>query len=483
MYKHMFLDWENAPSIALSSWALSVYNGAPQNTASDDYNYNGIAGGDNWMATSYFNRGQGVWSIPGAASNDNINVMSGGPVLVSNNPLNAFPLSDVNNGQNLSNSIPPSDQAPAYTLTAAYYFDQPGSGRSTTQNIAAVQQAITTYGAVATYMYAGGYTVNRHDVQVFQWDAAGGYEYSYDPSANASDHVVTIIGWNNNITLPGQSSPGAWIVQNSWGAWGGTSSSNDGTFYAPYTDPYIGQQGVTAYKAIPAGKYSPIVLQNELGPTWAAGNWGAGNGDNSNDVASGMGIISSTNSSSIALSKLTVSTQSLMIGVGLYSLDSQLGNTKSVTVNFYDGFTVFHGIGSPGDLLESQSFTFAQAGYSVFDLNTPLSLTPGEILSIEVNYNGSDIPYVWQTASNGGTNAPTDLTYFQDTNGNWVDFATYTQGSTYDDQYPGIFSVKGLMAVPEPSAYLLLGLGLVVAICIHRKRNSLEIDSNTAREG
>ena len=63
---------------------------------------------------------------------------------------------------------------------------------------------------------------------------------------------------------------GAWLVQNSWGAntWNNTAAGlNNGTFWALYSDPYIGRSDVLAFSLTsnPASG-SIVLLQNEVGP-------------------------------------------------------------------------------------------------------------------------------------------------------------------------------------------------------------------------
>ncbi len=79
------------------------------------------------------------------------------------------------------------------------------------------------------------------------------------------------------------------------------------------------------------------------------------------------------------------------------------------------------------------------------------------------------MPYVWQAAALGQA-APVGLTYFYDlTTGEWQDFGTFT-GSGSNDDYTGVFSVKGLMAVPEPGTWALLALGLGAVLIARRRR-------------
>ncbi len=164
----------------------------------------------------------------------------------------------------------------------------------------------------------------------------------------------------------------------------------------------------------------------------------------------------------IALSKLSVDMPGTLLAIGLNSLDAQAGATKVATVSIFDGFSVVGGVGTPGTLLESNNILFTQEGYTLFDPNPPLTLTAGMTLAIEIDYTGSDIPYVWESSSDDGADAPTGLTYFYDTSdGQWKDFATFDGTGNTDSYYDGVFSVKGLLAVPEPSVYVLLILSFV----------------------
>lgn len=53
--------------------------------------------------------------------------------------------------------------------------------------------------------------------------------YGAKPTA---DHAVTIVGWHDAMEIPGTDTPGAWYVQNSWGAdWG-----DNGYFWISYED-------------------------------------------------------------------------------------------------------------------------------------------------------------------------------------------------------------------------------------------------------
>ena len=99
----------------------------------------------------------------------------------------------------------------------------------------AIKQAIVNYGAVATLMYMAGLV----------WDGKKVSQY-YDENQNLTDstnHAVTIVGWDDSITIPNAPSPGAWIVKNSWGPNWPSSVNGNGYFYVSYYDSYFARPG------------------------------------------------------------------------------------------------------------------------------------------------------------------------------------------------------------------------------------------------
>ena len=134
-----------------------------------------------------------------------------------------------------------------------------------------IKLGLTTYGALCVPMY---------------WDDAY-YSPSpatyYNPVDSDSNHLVTIVGWNNNYAKtnfhgdagepPGN---GAFIVKNSWG----TSWGDGGYFYLSYYDASL--QFSTAFTAEPVSNYSAVYQYDPLGWVGSLGSdepsttaWGA----------------------------------------------------------------------------------------------------------------------------------------------------------------------------------------------------------------
>ncbi len=441
-----------APDIVISSWHLSAYNGQQEATAYNTGNSNTAEwtqwGGFYWQSMSYLTRGSGSWPVPGATAGEIPN-MGGGPVTVAADPLNAFPLGPVSRTEDVASYLPPVNQPVNYQVTGVHYFNQSDSSRDHEQQVEKVKQVITKYGAAGTYMYADGYTENNHKEEVF--NKVGDVMYAYYPADQQGwlDHAVTIIGWDDTVQVPGASTPGAWIVQNSWGAWGGTLANKDGTFYASYEDKYIGRY-VTTFTAKPIGNNSSQVLQNEVGPIWQNGS------SDLND--NGFGKIDPSRGDR-AISILDTNGAQTLTEVGLYSFKAD----KSAKISIYGDWDAALG---PANLLDSQNVDFEEIGYTLFSLDDPVDLGLYSKIIIEVIYDDGGIPYVYYGTDETGSLVPPGLSYYLDTaTDEWVDLGGLSGSDT-----PGVFFIKGIVAVPEPSTFLLLGLGLVFVDTATRRK-------------
>lgn len=87
-----------------------------------------------------------------------------------------------------------------------------------------IKDAIMTYGAVYTSMYFDNAFYDLPSMT-----------YYCGVSGLEPNHAVVLVGWDDNMVVPGAPGPGVWIVKNSWG----TAFGDNGYFYVSYYDLYI----------------------------------------------------------------------------------------------------------------------------------------------------------------------------------------------------------------------------------------------------
>ena len=132
-----------------------------------------------------------------------------------------------------------------------------------------VKQAIMEDGGVAVLTYMDDYGWGDYEVYYNEDNAA-----FYNPSCDTSNHLVTIVGWDDNYDRLNftyydefwddeedkerylQYAPkhdGAWLCKNSWGTWWG----NDGYYWLSYDDCYFDKNrfaAAYAYEMKPASR-------------------------------------------------------------------------------------------------------------------------------------------------------------------------------------------------------------------------------------
>ena len=188
--------------------------------------------------------------------------------------------------------------------------------------------------------------------------------YSNGVTTGGGGHAVAIVGWDDNYPLSnfGIAPPGngAYLVKNSWGPYWG----NGGYFWMSYYEPSVNPG---AYVFFADASPSPYTWQYQLDPLGWTSNWGY----------SGSGVTPTT---AWMANVFKGSPQGRVIrAVSFYTVNP---NTE-YTVQIYDKCP--DGEPTSGNLLTTQSGTFATAGYNTVNLKKPVTVSLGT--SPDVNFS------------------------------------------------------------------------------------------------
>lgn len=215
-----------------------------------------------------------------------------------------------------------------------------------------IKQAIYSNGPVTgAFYYSGTYLYNDPT-----------YGYFYDcPTTSPVNHIVSIVGWDDNVPHMNTPGTGAWIVKNSWGvSWG-----NSGYFYLAYNSSNLGEISYLQYE-----DYSP----NQTLFSWdeSTMNSSLGYGDNDAWTASVY-----TAQASGQLKKVEFWVPSANASYHLYVYDGDFGSI----------------------LLAQKSGTLQEMGYYSIPLSTPVNLSQGRAFTVMVKLNtpgyNYPIPIEW----------------------------------------------------------------------------------------
>jgi len=345
--------WAHATFASLESYLMSGENwDFSENNLANlhgfDFGFNN--GGNYYMSTAYLVR----WS---------------GPIKESDDP---YP--------NPNNS--PTNLSPQKHVQEVLFLP----GRSSPTDNDNIKWALTTYGAVGTYMYYDSTYYNSTNKT-----------YYYNGS-NGANHAVAIVGWDDNYdknkfssTPPGN---GAFIVKNSWGTgWG-----DSGYFYVSYYDSNIGSGNAVFNNAEPATNYNLIYQYDPLGNT------------------SGLGYRSDT---AWFANIFTATRDSLLKAVGFYTASLN----SSYEIYIYQNAT-----SGPisGMLSGSKMGAIAIPGYHTITLDSAISVPSGQKFSVVVKlttpgYNWPiPIEYPISNYSSGAT-ASSGQSYGSSDGSYWLD--------------------------------------------------------------
>ena len=216
-----------------------------------------------------------------------------------------------------------------------------------------VKYFLTTYGAVQfSYYHSGTY-----------WNASTNSFYNHVDTT--SNHAVAVVGWdddydrnNFNTVPPGD---GAFIVKNSWGSgWG-----ENGFFYISYYDTSA-RNFVTFNSAEPLDNYDGLYQHDPFG--WVTA-WGYGT-----TTAWGANVF-------------TAARDEYLYAAGFVTNDGP----TTYTVYVHTGISA----GNPrsGVLAATVTGTNPYPGYFTAALDSPVSLTAGQLFSVVVKYENTTYGY------------------------------------------------------------------------------------------
>jgi len=303
------------------------------------------------------------------------------------------------------NDVPYPWDAPAATFAPLKHVQQvvflPQRDISTDNDT--IKYFVTTYGALNfSFYWSATY-----------WNAAT--NSFYNNVSTGANHQIAIVGWNDAYdktrfaTVPAGN--GAFICRNSWG----TSWGESGYFYMSYYDTSL--QGLASFNNAEAvSNYKAVYQYDPLGWVW--------NNGFSSTTGWAANIFTATASQSIN-------------AVGFITNDAD----TAYTIYVYKGVTA----GQPrsGTLAATKTGTNTYPGYYTVKLDSPVSLTNGEIFSVVLKVINPTYTYPIVTEgyldeyASGVTSNPGE-SYKSADGTTWTDW--------YDDGYNDNNTIKAFVA-------------------------------------
>ncbi len=276
-----------------------------------------------------------------------------------------------------------------------------------------IKKRIMEYGAIAACMCYDGSFIDEN------------YNH-YQPSSSSylPNHSVTIVGWDDNHSVPAAPGNGAWLVKNSWGAdWG-----NSGYFWISYYDKWAcrePQMGAVSFINVEPMQYDIVFYHDYHG--WR---------DSKTDITEACNAFHNRDNVWLTSVSFFTATDDVDYRVKIYT--TYANDSFSDAVNIKSGHIIHEGFHTvdldvPVKLQDGDDFyiyLYLSDGGQPYDRT---SLVP-VLLNDTILRKSKDATLVRSAASAG------ESYYFADTA--WFDFYYYDDPSGYDST--GNFCIKGL---------------------------------------